>query len=277
MYLIKREREETYTPLSTLFPSLHVLSLEGFLSRGSPINIYTAQWVGWQAEDVMVGTKDEHGRDVIEHAPALGLTLTFTFSSRECGGSATLMRQRHKMFINYMCDDVVFLRTMYEGGKEGPALRVRTGYRPTLYDDRHIVGTLHLDAVMRKERMPIPAGELYIGVGDGVISIEDITRLDNVQHYPIPSDGDESGDYAIMVATRGKYVWICTTREDGDMWERIRAGAMVTAQHSTFFPVPMTRYPVKCGRFNCYRTANALASHTMSFTILLHREEENNI
>ena len=97
---------------------------------------------------------------------------------------------------------------------------------------------------------PLHYGDLYIGLGNDIISTEqDIEELVNVQYY---DKDNPQGDYQISFEETS-YLWLCTTGE-------------ITSVTSNGFTVPMEDAIVINDK-NCYRSANSITSGTMYFSI----------
>jgi len=58
-YFVKNTAGGTFADVTALFDGLRILKVDGFLAKGKPVNIYTAQWFGSQEEDFMITSFSE--------------------------------------------------------------------------------------------------------------------------------------------------------------------------------------------------------------------------
>lgn len=94
-------------------------------------------------------------------------------------------------------------------------------------------------------------GDLYIGLGNSELTDEEsITNLRNAQHYNVDIP---VGSYVIAFPDT-EYLWLCTTNE-------------INKVLSSEIEVPIEE-PILIGRFNCYRSSNAIIEGTMEFQII---------
>lgn len=86
--------------------------MDGFLAKGKPVNIYTAQWVNSQTEDYMV--TDTVVVDGVEYDAVfrenVDIDVTFIVSDKY---GATDVRTAHDAFIAYMTDGALLLKSNY--------------------------------------------------------------------------------------------------------------------------------------------------------------------
>ena len=53
-YFVKNTSAGTYVDMTTQFNGLAITKVDGLNEKGEPVNIYTAQWVNSQVEDMMI-------------------------------------------------------------------------------------------------------------------------------------------------------------------------------------------------------------------------------
>ena len=116
-YLVKRG-DQDFRTISSMFAGVRILKIDGFTSKGKPVNIYTAQWVDSQTEDYMVTkqvTQDEETYDVVIREN-VDLNITFIVDDKIRQGSstpATDVRTMHDSFVSYMTDGELYIKSLY--------------------------------------------------------------------------------------------------------------------------------------------------------------------
>lgn len=249
-YYVRKTTSAEWEDLATKFQGVKVLKLDGMNEQGDAVNVYSEQWINSQAEDFLVTTQDGQGNDVIIRKN-VELQLTFIAGTRY---GALDTQAIHDAFIEYTTKQGDFYIKSKYTGKEAHVVCLK-GYKPTTQklhrgvSDSYIMGTVELHTLdMPQTSSPEPTlGNLYIGFGGAVIS--DPTTLTNVQHF---NTDNPAGSYTIVCPSLS-YLWICFNGEIGD----------VTANG---FEVPMNG-AVIVGDYRCYRTANDIKPHTMTFNI----------
>ena len=249
-YYVKKDLDDEWEDLTRKFVGLKILSVDGMNETGDAINVYTEQFLDSQEEDFMVTSQDEQGNDVIIRKN-VDLQMTFICGTRY---GAIDTQKCHDDFIEYITKQGDFYIKSKYTGKEVHVISLK-GYKPTTQKlhrgvvGSYIMGTIELHTLdMPQTSSQEPTlGHLYIGFGNAVIS--DPTTLANVQHF---NTDNPVGSYTIACPSLS-YLWICFNGEIGD----------VTANG---FEVPMNA-PVSVGDYRCYRTANNIKPHTMTFKI----------
>ena len=249
-YYVRKSTDDEWEDLTTKFQGVKVLKLDGMNEQGDAVNVYSEQWINSQAEDFLVTTQDGQGNDVIIRKN-VELQLTFIAGTRY---GALDTQAIHDAFIEYTTKQGDFYIKSKYTGKEAHVVCLK-GYKPTIQKlqrgalNSFIMGTIELHTLdMPNTSSPEPVlGDLYIGFGGATIS--DPTTLTNVQHR---NTDNPAGSYTIVCPSLS-YLWICFNGEIGN----------VTANG---FEVPMNA-PVSVGNYWCYRTANNIKPHTMTFNI----------
>lgn len=172
-YLVKRGDGE-FATIASLFSGVRILKMDGFLAKGKPVNIYTAQWVNSQTEDYMV--TDTVVVDGVEYDAVFreNVDIDVTFIVSDKYGAADV-RTAHDAFIAYMTDGALLLKSNYVDR----ILRCvcLKEYSPTTQKlkrpsgKNYIIGTITLHSL-----------DTLVGDGDG--------HIDNP--YPTPSGGGDT-------------------------------------------------------------------------------------
>lgn len=260
-YFVRKSAEEEWKDFSSLFDGLRVLSIDGFGETGKALNIYTAQWISdaTHEEDFMITTLDEKEEPYVIREN-VDLSLTFIVSNRYASTYVDI-RKVHDDFIKYIGGSDVYVRSTYQEKEVRCAML--DGYKPTTTKlkrgiNSYIMGTVTLHTLdLPTDISVVHVGDLYIGFGGvSVGSLSDITSLINVQHYNVSS---AAGSYSI-VCPQNSYLWICTS-------------GTIEGVTANGFEVPMSGTRT-VGDLHCYRTANSLISHTMTFTIIATESQE---
>lgn len=245
-YYVRRNTTDEWEDITEKFVGVKILKIDGFNELGDAVNVYNEQWQESQSEDFLItGSSGNIIRKNVD------LSLTFICGTRY---GAINTQQVHDTFIEYMTKlGDFFIKSKYTG-KEVHVVCLK-GYKPTTQklhrgvSDSYIMGTVELHTLdMPQTSSPEPTlGNLYIGFGGATIS--DPTTLTNVQHF---NTDNPAGSYTIACPSLS-YLWVCFNGEIGD----------VTANG---FEVPMNG-AVIVGDYRCYRTANDIKPHTMTFNI----------
>lgn len=249
-YYVRKTTSGEWEDLTTKFVGLKILMLDGMNEQGDAVNVYSEQWVGSQSEDFMVTTQDGQGNDVVIRKN-VDLQLTFIVGTRY---GALDTQTTHDAFVEYATKQGDFYIKSKYTGKEAHVICLKS-YKPTTQKlhrgvmGSFIMGTIELHTLdMPQTSSPEPVlGDLYIGFGGETIS--DPTTLTNVQHY---NTDDATGSYQIVCPSLS-YLWICFSSTIGNVT-------------TNGFDVPMNG-AVVVGDYMCYRTANNIKPHTMSFNI----------
>lgn len=110
-YFVKNTAEGSWTDITALFDGVRILKVSGFLKKGKPVNIYTAQWIDEQEEDFMVTTLDENERPVVVRE---NIDIEITFIIRQKYATNTInVKQVHDAFIDYMTGSDVWVKSAY--------------------------------------------------------------------------------------------------------------------------------------------------------------------
>ncbi len=110
-YLVKRGNND-FATIASLFTGVRILKMDGFLAKGKPINIYTAQWVNSQAEDYMVAdtvTVNGVEYDAI-FRENVDIDITFIVGDKY---GASDVRAVHDAFVAYITDGALYLKSNY--------------------------------------------------------------------------------------------------------------------------------------------------------------------
>lgn len=106
-YFVKNTASGSYSDVTTLFDGVNVLSVGNMSAIGKAVNIYTAQWVDSQTEDMIIA-----GDNVIREN--VDITVTFVVGQRYA--NATIDTQSvYDAFVNYMTNTDVWIRSAYVG------------------------------------------------------------------------------------------------------------------------------------------------------------------
>ena len=237
-----------FTDVTTLFDGLRILKADGLLSQGKPVNIYNAQWINSQREDIYIPDSNGGARRV--YRENTDIDITFIVSQRYASAAIDVM-EVHDDFIEYMTGEEIWFSSTYAGNKAAHCI-CQSEYKPTTTKlqrggDSYVMGTLTLHTLDKPTNHE--PYDLYIGIAIRPTSLERIQNMKNVQHY---EKLNISGNYSIVVPVKER-LWICTT----STLQKITSGG---------FEIPLNPMEVIAG-LNCYYT-DFLDIHTMYFTIL---------
>lgn len=143
-YYVKNTANGTFQDITTLFNGVAVLKLEGMLSKGKPINIYTEQWFDSQVEDFMITTLDENENPVVIREN-VDIDLTFIVRSKYATGAIDVLAT-HNAFVEYMTNSDIWLQSSYVGNKYVHCVCLNE-YKPTTInlergEKSYIMGTI---------------------------------------------------------------------------------------------------------------------------------------
>lgn len=112
-YLVKRGVNDTYATFASLFNGLRILSIEGFNAIGETVNVYTAQWVNSQDEDIAITTHVTSPQiaDVVVRKNT-DISITFIISDRYANAVINV-GYIHDTFIEYMTSAPLFVKSKY--------------------------------------------------------------------------------------------------------------------------------------------------------------------
>lgn len=149
-YFVKNKLTDTFTDITTMFNGVAILSITGLLSKGKPVNIYTAQWNDSQKEDFMITTLDDEGTSVVIREN-VDIEVTFIVGRRYASSRNIDVRSLHDTFVNYMTNTDIWLRTSYLNNRYVHCVCLKE-YKPTtIYlgrgDNSYIMGTITLHAL----------------------------------------------------------------------------------------------------------------------------------
>lgn len=131
-YLVKKG-SDSYATIASLFNGVRILKIDGYLAKGKPINIYTAQWINSQTEDCIVTLKDSQTNAPIVIRENVDLDITFIVSDRYFTPSQQTptmdVRATHDSFVDYMTTGELMLKSLYVN-KEVRCICLKE-YKPT--------------------------------------------------------------------------------------------------------------------------------------------------
>lgn len=147
-YFVKNTENGTWNDVTTLFNGLRVLKVDGFLTKGKPVNIYTAQWVDSQEEDFLIAD-EENGTPIVVRENT-DIAVTFIVRQKYATSSIDAMSV-HDAFINYMTGSDVWIKSAYVWNKYVHCVCLQE-YKPTIYklqrgSNSWIMGTITLHAL----------------------------------------------------------------------------------------------------------------------------------
>lgn len=137
-----------YADIVDSYNGVAILKMDGFLAKGKPVNIYTAQWIDSQTEDFLIGKLDANNDPVIIREN-VDIELTFIVSQRYVIGNSTINVQNvHDTFVNALTSNDIWLKTSYMGNKQAHCICLKE-YKPTMVklgrgNMSYIMGTIVL-------------------------------------------------------------------------------------------------------------------------------------
>lgn len=147
-YYVKNTENGNFQDITALFNGVAVLSVDNMLSKGKPVNIYTAQWVNSQEEDFLITTLDEHDLPVVIRENT-DIDVTFIVRQKYANGSSSIdVMGVHDSFVSYMTDSDIWIRSSYMGNKFVHCVCLKE-YKPTTIKlqrgtDSYVMGTITL-------------------------------------------------------------------------------------------------------------------------------------
>lgn len=148
-YYVKNTESGTFSNIETMFNGLRILKMDGFLAKGKPVNIYTAQWIYNQGEDFMI-TKEDDSSDTTATVIRENVDIEITFIVRQkyASGSTIDVLSVHDSFISYMTGTDVWIKSGYISNKYVHCVCLKE-YKPTIVklqrgDKSWAMGTLTL-------------------------------------------------------------------------------------------------------------------------------------
>ena len=115
-YLVKKG-SDSYATIASKFNGVRILKIDGYLAKGKPINIYTAQWVDNQTEDCIVTLEDSSTHAPIVIRENVDLDITFIVSEKyftPTQQTPTIdVAAVHDSFVDYMTTGEVYLKSLY--------------------------------------------------------------------------------------------------------------------------------------------------------------------
>lgn len=127
-YYLKNTAAGTFADVTTMYNGLRILKVDGFLAKGKPVNIYTAQWVNSQTEDFMITTVDTNSNPVVIREN-VDLEITFIVHQKYASTTIDVMTV-HDNFIGYMTGSDVWIKSAYVGNKYVHCVCLKE-YKPT--------------------------------------------------------------------------------------------------------------------------------------------------
>jgi len=112
-YFVKNTENGTFADVTTLFDGVRVLKVDGFLSRGKPINIFTQQWIGNQKEDMLITTLDANNNTPVVIRENVELDITFIVHSKYATNPNIDVMTQHNAFVDYMTNSDVWVQSAY--------------------------------------------------------------------------------------------------------------------------------------------------------------------
>lgn len=145
-YFVKNTENGTFADVTTLFDGVRVLKVDGFLSKGKPVNIYTAQWINEQDEDFLITTEQENVPVVIREN--VDLEITFIVHSKYATNHDIDVMTQHNAFVDYMTNSDVWVKSAYVNNRYVHCVCLKE-YKPTVVklqrgDASWVMGTLTL-------------------------------------------------------------------------------------------------------------------------------------
>ena len=130
-YQVKNTSNGEFTNIETMFDGLRILKMDGFLAKGKPVNIYTAQWVNQQDEDFLITTIDNNDNPVVIRENT-DIEITFIIRRKYATNPSVSfdVQSVHDAFISYMTDSDVWIKSSYVNNKYVHCVCLKE-YKPT--------------------------------------------------------------------------------------------------------------------------------------------------
>ena len=112
-YKIKNTESGTFVDIETMFNGLRILKMDGFLAKGKPVNIYTAQWIDSQEEDFLITTISETTNNPVVIRENTDIEITFIIRKKYATNPSVSfdVQSVHDAFISYMTDSDVWIKS----------------------------------------------------------------------------------------------------------------------------------------------------------------------
>lgn len=147
-YKIKNTESGTFVDIETMFNGLRILKMDGFLAKGKPVNIYTAQWIDSQEEDFLITTINETTNNPVVIRENTDIEITFIIRKKYATNPSVSfdVQSVHDAFISYMTDTDVWIKSSYVNNKYVHCVCLKE-YKPTTQkmkrgDKSWIMGTI---------------------------------------------------------------------------------------------------------------------------------------
>jgi hypothetical protein len=147
-YKIKNTESGTFVDIETMFNGLRILKMDGFLAKGKPVNIYTAQWIDSQEEDFLITTISETTNNPVVIRENTDIEITFIIRKKYATNPSVSfdVQSVHDNFISYMTDSDVWIQSSYVNNKYVHCVCLKE-YKPTTQkmkrgDKSWIMGTI---------------------------------------------------------------------------------------------------------------------------------------
>lgn len=147
-YKIKNTESGTFVDIETMFNGLRILKMDGFLAKGKPVNIYTAQWIDSQEEDFLITTISETTNNPVVIRENTDIEITFIIRKKYATNPSVSfdVQSVHDNFISYMTDSDVWIQSSFVNNKYVHCVCLKE-YKPTTQkmkrgDKSWIMGTI---------------------------------------------------------------------------------------------------------------------------------------
>lgn len=152
-YQVKNTQAGSFANIETMFNGLRILKMDGFLAKGKPVNIYTAQWIDSQEEDFLITTIDETTNNPVVIRENTDIEITFIIRKKYATNPSVSfdVQSVHDDFISYMTDTDVWIKSSYVNNKYVHCVCLKE-YKPTTQkmkrgDKSWIMGTITMHAL----------------------------------------------------------------------------------------------------------------------------------
>ena len=117
-YFVKKTESGTFQDITTLYNGVRILKIDGFLAKGKPVNIYTAQWVNEQEEDFLIANTETINNVEVPVVIRENVDIEMTFIVKRKYASYNIDVQTvHDNFVDYMTGSDIYLKSAYFGNK----------------------------------------------------------------------------------------------------------------------------------------------------------------
>lgn len=147
-YQVKNTSNGEFANVETMFNGLRILKMDGFLAKGKPVNIYTAQWIDSQEEDFLITTISETTNNPVVIRENTDIEITFIIRKKYATNPSVSfdVQSVHDNFISYMTDSDVWIQSSYVNNKYVHCVCLKE-YKPTTQkmkrgDKSWIMGTI---------------------------------------------------------------------------------------------------------------------------------------